>query len=514
MQTKSEASNNKRIVKNTAVLYVRMFVLLFISFYTSRVILESLGVVDYGIYNVVGGVVAMFSFFNATLSGATSRFLTYELGTGNFEKLKSTFQSSLFIHILLSIIIVILLETIGLWFVYNKLVLPSDRFEAALIVYQISVFTLVLSIMQVPFNASITSHEKMTAFAYIGIYDAIMKLLIAYLLFVATIDRLVLYASLLALSSLSVNAIYVYYCFKHFPECDFLVKYEKNITKPMLSYSSWDLIGNMSVVVRGQGTNILQNTFFGPVVNASTGVANTVLNAIMGFADNFLVAVRPQIVKQYAEGNYDTYESLTVNSARYSYLMLLFVTYPLLFEAEFVMNIWLKEVPPYAVLFCQLSIINNWISIMFRPTLAAVGATGKIKRLSIYNGLTYMLVIPLAYCMLRLGYGPATPFVLNIILLVLGHAIFTMSTLKRYAPFFNIRRFYLQVCLYGIILSCLIGFLPGVMHYVMPYGVHRFALVCITSVIWGAFIVFFIGLNRNERQLLVGYVKRKIFKSL
>lgn len=509
-----QIENSKRIAKNTVVLYIRMLLLLFISFFTSRVILQSLGVVDYGIYNVVGGVVAMFSFFNAALSGATSRFLTFELGSGNFNKLKRTFQSSLYIHVFLAVLIAILLETVGLWFVYNKLVLPTNRFEAALIVYHISVCTLFLNIMQVPFSASITSHEKMTAFAYIGIYDAIMKLFVAYLLFVATTDRLILYSSLLALSSLSVNAIYVYYCMKHFPECTLSIRYEKEITKPMISFSSWDLIGSLSVIVRGQGTNILQNTFFGPVVNASTGVANTVLNAIMGFTDNFLTAVRPQIVKQYAAGNYDMFETLTVNSARYSYLLLLFFTIPLLFEAEFAMNIWLTEVPQFAVLFCQLSIVNNWVSIMFRPTIAAVSATGYIKRLSIYNGLTYMLVIPIAYVMFRLGFSPATPFVLNIILLALGHSIFTMTTLKRYAPFFNIRRFYLQVCLHGLFLTMLVAILPGIIHYLMPYGFGRFVVVCTASVIWGLLIIFFIGINKNERIILIGYAKRKVLKSL
>lgn len=506
------SANNKRIVKNTAFLYVRMLLLLFISFFSSRVILQSLGVMDYGIYNVVGGVVTMLSFFNTALSGATSRFLTFELGTGNIDKLKRTFQTSLFIHILLVIIIVVLLETVGLWFVCNKLVLPDERLNVAIIVYQISVFTLVLGIMQVPFSASITSHEKMNAFAYIGIYDAVMKLLIAYLLFIATTDKLVLYALLIALSSLSVSVIYAYYCVKNFPECRLQIKYNKAIFKPMVSYSSWDLIGSMSVIVRGQGTNILQNTFFGPIVNASTGVANTVLNAIMGFTDNFLVAVRPQIVKQYAMGNYDMFESLTVNTARYSYLLLLFTSIPLMFEAEFAMNIWLSEVPQFAVLFCQLSIVNNWVSIMFRPTITAVGATGKIKRLSIYNGLTYMLVIPIAYVMLCMGTGPATPFVLNIILLAIGHSVFSMTTLKKYAPFFNIKRFYIQVCLYGAFLTLLISLVPGIIHYLMPYGICRFFAVCISSIIWGFIIVYYVGINNEERKMLDAFVERKFFK--
>lgn len=514
MNQVTPSNNNDRIVKNTAALYVRMFVLLFISFFTSRVILESLGVIDYGIYNVVGGVVAMFSFFNAALSGATSRFLTFELGTGNFEKLRRTFQSSLFIHVLLSIVIVFLLETVGLWFVYNKLVLPPERLQSALIVFHISVLTLVFGIMQVPFNASITSHEKMAAFAYIGIYDAIMKLLVAYLLYIVRTDRLVLYAFLLALSSLSVNAVYVYYCFKHFPECSFSVKYDKEITMPMLKFSGWDLYGNFSVMVRSQGLNVLQNLYFGPIVNSSTAVANTVLNALMGFTDNFLTAIRPQIIKQYAAKQYDYFQNIVINSSKYSYYLLLFTTLPLLIEAEYAMGVWLKEVPQYAVIFCQLSIINNWISILYRSIVISISATGQVKRISIINGTIYLLVLPVSYIMLEIGFGPTIPFILNIIFLFIGHTVFSMITIKKLIPFFSLQSFYRSVLFRCTIISSIAISLPLLLHEILSYGFLRFIVVCITSLVWAAITIYIIGMNSSERKTLINFVKNKIFNNI
>ena len=510
----SEDSNNKRIAKNTAFLYVRMLLLLVVSFFTSRVILQSLGVVDYGIYNVVGGVVAMFSFFNAALSGATGRFLSFEIGVGDKGRLRRTFASALAVHLLIGLVIVLLIETIGLWYVKNKLNVPLDRIDAAIIVFHISTFTCFLSVLQVPFNAAITSHERMSAFAYIGILDALMKLAIAYALYWFGGDRLIMYAVLLMCSTTIVNLIYIIFCRKNFEECTFSIHIDKTIILPMLKFSGWDLYGNLSVIIRSQGLNILQNYFFGPIVNASTAVANTVLNAIMGFTDNFLVAVRPQIIKQYASSQYVSFQNLVLNSSRYSFFLLLITTLPLLVEAQYAMGIWLKEVPQYAVVFCQLSIIYNWISILFRPVVSAINATGQVKYISIVNGTIYILVLPVSYVLLKMGFGPTIPFILNIVFLLLGHTVFTMIIVKRIMPFFEIRKFFIQVFLRCACIMSLSTPLPLLLHCIIEDGIVRFIIVCFVSVVWTACVIYLLGINKEERSLLNNFVSRKIINKI
>lgn len=505
-----KTSNNKRIVKNTAFLYIRMLIMLFISFFTSRVILQSLGIVDYGIYNVVGGVVAMFSFFNAALSGATGRFLSYEIGIGNKEKLKKTFQSAFTIHVFIGLIIVILIETIGLWYVKNKLNVPIEKLDAAVIVFHISAITCFLNIIQVPFNATITSHEKMYAFAYISILDAVMKLCIAYLLYMFASNRLILYAILLMCSIIIINFIYIYYCKKNFEECSFSLQVDKSIMLSMLKFSGLDLYGNLSVMVRSQGLNILQNYFFGPIVNASTAVANTVLNAIMGFTDNFLTAVRPQIIKQYATQQYESFQQLVFNSSRYSYFLLLLTTLPLLVEAQYAMGIWLKEVPPYAVIFCQLSIVNNWISILFRPVVISINATGQIKQISIVNGTIYILVLPVSYIMLKLGFGPTIPFILNIVFLFIGHVFFTMHIVKKLIPFFDVKKFFVQVLLKCFVITFISIPIPLLLHFTLNEGFIRFITVCIVSIIWSSCILYLGGIYKDERMIIKKLILGKI----
>ena len=507
-----QTENNKRIAKNTAFLYLRMLIMLFISFFTSRVILQSLGIVDYGIYNVVGGVVLMFSFFNASLSSATGRFLSYELGIGNKEKLKRTFQSALAIHVFIGLFIVLLIETIGLWYVKNKLNVPIERFDAAIIVFHISALTCFLNIIQVPFNASITSHEKMSAFAYISIFDALMKLCIAYLINIFVGDRLILYAILLMCSILVINIIYIVYCKKNFEECSFSLQVDKSIMFPMLKFSGWDLYGNLSVMVRSQGLNILQNYFFGPVVNASTAVANTVLNAIMGFTDNFLTAVRPQIIKQYATQQYDSFQKLVFNSSRYSYFLLLLTTLPLLIEAKYAMGIWLKEVPQYAVVFCQLSIINNWISILFRSIVASINATGQVKLISIGNGTIYILVLPVSYVLLKFGFGPTIPFILNILFLFMGHTIFTMLIVRKIMPFFEVKSFLIHVLLKCLLITIISIPIPLLLHLFLEDGISRFIIVCTVSLLWTALILYILGIRKEERIIVNSIILNKLLK--
>ena len=310
----NKLSNNKRIAKNTIMLYIRMLLSMVVSLYTSRVVLNTLGVEDYGIYGVVGGVVAMFSFLNNTMSGATSRFLTFEMGRGDFKRLKNTFSSALIIHLLIVCAILLLAETIGLWFLANKLVIPVERMGAAHWVYQLSILSMAINVTQVPYNASIIAHEKMDVYAYVEILNVTLKLLIVYLLVIGDFDKLILYAVLTLVVSMTIAFIYRIYCIRNFEECRFEWNWNKNILKGLLSFSTYNLYGNFGSVMNMQGTNFALNHFWGVILNSASGIATTVANVVNSFTSNILVAFRPQITKSYAQGDITTFQNLFVNN--------------------------------------------------------------------------------------------------------------------------------------------------------------------------------------------------------
>ncbi|WP_299099299.1 polysaccharide biosynthesis protein [uncultured Alistipes sp.] len=499
-------------MKNTMLLYLRMFFVIAIGFYTSRVVLHTLGVVDYGIYNVVGGVVAMLSFMNGALNGATSRFLTFELGRRDTQRLQNTFITAFTIHLGLSILMLFLLETVGLWFVYHKLTIPPERMHAAIVVYHLSVFTCFVQITQVPYNAAIVAHERMDVFAYIGMFNAVAKLLIVYLICICNGDKLIFYATLYFIVSLITALFYRYFCTKHFMECRMRIRYIKDIMRPMLSFAVWDLYGNLSVAVRGQGLNILQNIFFGPIVNAATAVSNQVLVGIMGFADNFLTAVNPQIIKLYAAKEIYKFNKLIIDSSKYCTLLLFLISFPIMLEANAIMNIWLVEVPKYAVIFCQLVIINNWISIMFRPIIFGIHATGNAKRISFINGSIYLLVLPLSYLFLKYGGGPIVPFVLNIVLLGVGHFFFSLPTIKKYVPEFSIIKFIKQSTLPCLGIMSISAVVPIIIHCYMPDGWEKLIVNIALSILLTMTATYFLGLDIEARKKLYLLVQERIQK--
>ena len=509
----NHASDNKRLVKNTLFLYIRMFLTMGIALYTSRVVLNVLGIEDYGIYNVVGGVVGILLFLNNTLSSATSRFLTFELARKDDVRLKKTFSSSLCIHLSLAVVMVFVLETIGLWFVSNKLTIPESRLDAALVVYHFSVFNCVLSLLQLPFSAAIISHEKMDAFAYISIFDVVFKLIIVYILQIIDFDKLEIYGILMFIVSSLTSLLYTSYSIKNFKECSLSLKIDKEIAKPMLSFSGWDLYGNFSVVVRSQGLNILQNIFFGPVINAATGIANQVLTAIMGFAENFLIAAKPQIVKLYAEGNIEQFNRLVINMSKYCTLLLFLISYPLFLEIDYVLKIWLVNVPEYAAIFCRLSIVNNWISILFRPIVTGIYATGNARRISVINGTVYFMVLPLSYILLKLGGSPIIPFVLNIILLCIGHIFFSMSTINKYVKEFNISKFYKEAVSTSIAVMALTCVVPLVVHTMIATGLTRFISTSAISITLCTLFTYLIALDKSDRNKIKNLVFSKISRN-
>lgn len=390
-------SNNKRIAKNTIMLYIRMFISMVVGLYTSRVVLATLGVEDYGIYGVVGGVVAMMGFLNASMSGATSRFLTFELGRGDKERLAKTFSSALIVHIGIAIVVLILAETVGLWFLCNKLNIPAERMQAAHWVYQLSILSAMFGITQVPYNAAIIAHEKMDVYAYVEILNVSLKLLIVYLLCIGNFDKLILYASLMLAVSILIMMVYRIYAIRQFPEAHFHWIWDKTYLRPLLSFSGWDLYGNACVIARQQGTNFLINIFYGVVFNAASGIATTVQGTISGLAFNIILAFRPQIIKQYAKGNVEDMSKLVGNAVCFTTILFGCMSIPLLLETHYIMKAWLGTIPDKSVIFCQILLIASFLGLLNNIWNTCIHATGKIKEISIFSGTFFLISLPIIY---------------------------------------------------------------------------------------------------------------------
>jgi len=482
-----------------------------VSLYTSRVVLETLGIENYGIYSIVGGVIVMFGFLNSSMSGATSRFLTFELGRNDYEKLKKIFSAALTIHFIIAIAILILGETIGLWWLENKLVIPPERMNAARWVYHLSIISSMIDITQVPYNATIIAHERMNVYAYVEILNSLLKLGIVYLLVVGHFDKLILYAVLTLCVTIIITTIYKLYCSKHFSESRYKFAWNKDILHPMLKFSGWDLYGNMCVMAKGQGVNILLNLFFGVAINAAYGIANQVQGVVSSFSSNFLIAVRPQIVKYYAAGEIENMQNLMINSAKYSFLLMFFFSFPLILENHFVLHLWLKNVPDYAVIFCQINLLSALTIFMLADSIIvfATHATGRIKNLSILGGTIYILVLPSSYFLLKAGFSPIVPFVINIILAI-ARSLTNMACLKSLISHFSITKILMKVtliCLYVIFLSSLF---PIFFHITLDEGWIRFFLVIFSSILSCLFVGYFVALDREIRMKLVRMVLAKL----
>ena len=341
----NNSQKNKQIARNTLFLYFRMLFIMCISLYTSRVILEALGVSDYGIYNVVGGFVAMFALISSSLTSACTRFLNYEMGKGSASRLRTVFSTSLTVHIILACIIALLCESFGVWYVNNKMVIPEARLIAANWVFQISVLNFCINLVTVPFNAAIIAHEKMSTFAYVSIFEGISRLVICFLVMWISFDHLITYALLYMLVQVSVMAMYQVYCNRHFDECHYRFSIDKKLTKQMFSYSGWHVFGNSASILNRQGVDLVLNLFCGTILNAAKGISNQVMNAVASFANNFMIALNPQITKSYAKGDYDYMLSLLYRGSRFSYYLLFFLSLPIILNTDFIMHIWLKNVP-------------------------------------------------------------------------------------------------------------------------------------------------------------------------
>ena len=481
---------------------MRMLVSLAVSLYTSRVVLEVLGVSDFGVYNVVGGVIGLFSFFNASMAGATSRFLNYELGKDNNQKMKGVFNDAMIIHSLIALLILIMAETVGLWFLNNKLNIPEESITAANWVYQLSILSSIISITQVPYNASIMAEEKMSVFAYFDIVGTLSKLGVVYLLFIVPGSKLIVYALLTALVSVGMMMAYRVYCVSNFYYCKLSLKYiDLSIVRPMLSFSGWDLYGNLSVMARTQGISMLANMFLGTVVNAAMGIAGQVQGALNGFASNVTLALKPQIIKSYAANDFSYMAQLLFRGAKFSFLIILFLALPILIETPFVLSVWLTTVPEYTVWICRLTLGFIFFSNMSCVLVTGVHATGNIKSPSLINGTLYLSVLPLTYIAYKFHLSVYVPFILNVVFVFIG-AMANFYYTKRYVKALSFRRFISQVVLRCLLVAILSAILPIIISNHMQFGWIRFLTVCIVSFLSTALFALLLALNKGERQII------------
>lgn len=498
------SSNNKRIAKNTIYLYLRMLVTIVIQFYTARVVLNTLGVEDFGIYNVVGGVIVLFAFLNNAMSSSSQRFLSYEIGRKDEGMVQETFNTCVYCHTIIALILVILSETIGLWFVKEKLVIPVGRETAAMVVYQLSVINTVVNVLRVPHNASIISYERMSFYAYISIFEVVMKLAIVFLLVISPFDKLISYTSLLLFVSVLTSLMYWIFCRRYFNKCRVRKGFNYTEGKKMLKYSGWVMLSGATTVANQQGGNIMLNMFFGVVYNAAYGVANQVSNAIYMFVSNFQMAFQPQIVKQYASKEHTSLIKLLFRSSSLSYYLLLVISVPFIIEADWVMRLWLGEPPEYAGSFCILLIAYFLVDAMQAPLWMVIGASGNIRGHTIWTSCIALLNLPIAYIILTCGGGILWVFAIRIILNIIISCIRVPYT-KR---FINISiKAYLRQVTIPALLTTTIAFIGAL--FIKRAVVNPFVTIP-SSLLLTATIILFIGLNSADRQLLFKLIKDKI----
>ena len=503
----TEISSNRTIAKNTILLYGRMVFTMLVSLYTTRVILSTLGIIDDGIYNVVGGVVGMFTFLKGTLSGATSRFITYELGRDDKGRLHQTFSAALLVHIILAVALVVVLETVGLWYVNHKLNVPADRLQAAKVVYHLSVFAILFNVTQVPYSASIIAHEKMGVFAYISILEADLKLVICYAIVISPFDKLITYAALVLIVTISIQMIYRVYCIRHFDECHMTKVTQGGIIKPILTFSAWDLFGTFSNMARDQGIDVILNYFFGPAINSAAGKAGTICNAVNGLANNFLTAIKPPIVKAYSMGNTRKMEELMIDASKYSYVCLMLFAAPFFFESKFVIDLWLKNPPAYAEVFCSVDLGLAVLSSMFLPLVYAIHASGKIRFMSIVNGAIWLTVVPITYYLLKAGGAPIVPYVVKYGLLVFV-VISNFYSVKKNIPEFDRRLFLKQAFFPSIFSAAIVMAMTFFVYHLFPGpSWWRILSVCATTTITLGLTSFFIVFDKNIRIATITKVK-------
>lgn len=502
------AENNKRIAKNTLLLYIRLFVTMVIGLFTSRVILSTLGVTDYGVNNVVAGFVAMFSMFTNSLSAAISRFLTFNLGKGDAEKLKTVFSTSVNIMIAMAIIVTIVAEIFGLWFLNSKLNIPADRMYAANWVFHFSVITFAVNLISIPYNVSIIAHEKMDVFAYISILEVVLKLAVVYMLYISPLDKLITYSFLLLLVSVFIRIVYGIYCSRKLEECCYSMVFDRTLLKEMGGFAGWNMLGTACTMFNTQGVNILMNLFFGVVTNAARGIVNQVESVIVQFVSNFTTALNPQVTKSYASGNLDYMHSLMYKGTKFSYYLILIMALPFMFEAEFVLKLWLGEYPEEAPLFLRLAIIATMVDRLGNTTAVAAWATGNIKKYYIIVSATIIFVFPLTYIAYKIGAPAYVAYLIFIIFyfVIMWQKVFILKGLTGFQP-----KEFLKNVMYPITITTIMAILiPLLTAHYLADNVVGSILQIIISVMSSIVAIYLFGLTKGEKALMMDTIQSRI----
>lgn len=502
-------TGNRLIARNALMLYLRMLLSMAVSLYTSRVVLQTLGVDDFGIYGVVAGLVAMFSFINTAMGGATSRFISYAIGKGSQEDVRDTFSTAMIIHMGIALAIILLAETVGLWFVERELVIPAGRMGAARLVYQFSILTMAVQVLQVPYNASIISYERMDVYAYIELLHVALKLGVVFLLLLGDFDKLVYYGLLLLLVQIAVALLYRAYCLSKFSSCRFRWVIKKEHVSKMLSFFGWNLYGTMCNVTRAQGINMVINIFFGVAVNAASSLATTVQGAIFTLAAHVTSAFRPQIIMSYARENFEKMNSLICNSIKFSLLLFLLVGVPLSVEIDAVMRLWLKEVPAFAAEFCVVVIAISLLTLVDSVLCVAIQATGNLKWLSGITGTIYLLTVPAVYLAFRsFATSPTVAYVISLSIMV---AVLVADSIivKRQVPAISLGGFFKNVAV-AFALS-VIAYIPA---QTVAGGISvPFIRVLTVFVIYAAVLLtltYFFGISAATRRSVNAFIAGKL----
>lgn len=500
-------SENKRIVKNTLMLYFRQILILLTSLYTVRIVLQALGAEDYGIYNVVAGTVTMFGFLTNSLAGASQRFFSFELGQGNSESLQKIFSLMLAIYILLAITILFFAETVGLWFVKNKLTIPATRINAAVWVYQASIFSFIISILTTPYMAAIIARENMKIYAYASVIEAILKFLVALSLSFMP-DKLIAYGFLLLIITFLNTVVYRIYCCKHYKECHFVFYWDKEKFKEIVSYSCWNLFGSSISIIKNQIMNILLNIFFNPVVNAARSISVQVNNAVNSFAGNFTTAMRPQIIKQYAAGKNDKAIQLVFYGCKYTFFLMYIFALPLILEMNYILRLWLSRPPEMAVIFTRLALIDVVIASVSYQIMTLAQATGKIKLYQSVVGGILLLNLPVSYIVLKLGASAYSVMIVAIVISIVATIIRLL--ILRLLVSFSIKKF-LRDCILPIFSVVLIAsVIPCFFHYIMEENFFRLCIVFISAIFLTLLSIITFGLSHGERKVIFINIKNKI----
>lgn len=502
-------ANNKRIAKNTLFLYFRTILVMVVSLYTSRVVLDTLGITDYGIYNVVGGVVAMFGMVSSSLSSAISRFITFELGRGNTNKLRRIFSTSINIQLGISLIVVVLGETLGLWFLNHKMNIPTERMPAANWVLHCSLLTFAINLISIPYNAAIIAHERMSVFAYVSLLEVTLKLAVTYLLYVSLWDKLIFYSLLLVAVALCIRLVYGAYCSRHFEETKYEFFHDHSLVKEMAGFAGWNFIGSSSALLRDQGGNIVINLFCGPAVNAARGVATHVNSAIHSFVSNFMTALNPQITKSYAVGNSAYMMQLIFQGARLSFYLLLLLSLPVIINAPFILSLWLKTVPDHTVQFVRLVLLFAMSESISHPLITAMQATGRIRNYQIVVGGLQMMNLPVSYILLRMGCIPEA--VLYVAIAISQCCLVARLYMLRGMIKLQVRKYLKEVYCNVCMVAFCSALIPYLLSDRLPVTFATFMLNIAVSLFCTVTVVYLIGCNRGERRFIQAKIQGSWF---